>query len=359
MLNISDFTYDLPKNLIANTPTEPRDACKLLVFNRQTGQIQDKHFYDLPNLLTPNDVLVLNQTKVFPARLYGQKDTGGKCEILLLKQLNTNTYECIGTNLKLNIKIIFSENLTGQIISFDQIKFNLSGQELFQELNLIGHTPLPPYIHNTDSEQDLRQKYQTVYAKSGASAAAPTAGLHFTMDLLEKLKQKGAQIEFVTLNVGLGTFQNLRPENLQTKKLHSESFELTPDVASRLNSAKSAGKRIIAVGTTTTRVLESCAKVETGHAPSLQSRHPELVSGSGSTDIFIFPPYQFQFVDSLITNFHLSESSLLMLVSAFTTTPNTTEKFTNFSSAHLGRTYEHAKLSKYGFFSFGDAMWII
>lgn len=347
MLNISDFTYDLPKQLIANTPTSPRDACKLLVFNRQTGEVQNKHFFDLANLLTPNDVLVLNQTKVFPARLFGQKPTGGKCEILLLHQISSNTYECIGTNLKLDIKINFSHNLSGQIISFNQIEFNLSGQELLQELNLIGHTPLPPYIHNIDSEQDLRQKYQTVYAQSGASAAAPTAGLHFTTKLLEQLKQKNIQIEFVTLNVGLGTFQNLRPENLQTKKLHSESFELTPEVVTRLNSAKISGKRIIAVGTTTTRVLESCATNKT------------LIPQKNSTDIFLFPPYKFQFINSLITNFHLPESSLLMLVSAFTTTPNSPEKFTNFLSSNLGNAYQHAITNKYGFFSFGDAMWII
>jgi S-adenosylmethionine:tRNA ribosyltransferase-isomerase len=261
MLDIKSFSYSLPKTSIASTPATPRDHSKLLVLNRQTGGYQDLHFYDLADLLSENDVLVLNQTKVFPARLYGTKSTGGKCEILLLKQLATNSYECIGTNLKSNLKITFSSNLFGQIISHNTVQFNLSGLELLQEFNLIGHTPLPPYIvDNTDSETELRTKYQTVYAKTGSSAAAPTAGLHFTTELLEKLNQKNIQIEFVTLNVGLGTFQNLRPENLSTKTLHTESFDLEPAVATRLNLAKQDGKRIIAVGTTTTRVLETCTE---------------------------------------------------------------------------------------------------
>jgi len=346
MLDPKDFSYDLPTHLIANTPATPRDHSKLLVLNRQTGDLQDKHFYDLADLLTPSDVLVLNQTRVFPSRLYGKKNTGGKIEILLLNQTSTNTYDCIGTNLKPNLKINFDKHFFGIIKSYNNIEFNLSGLELLQTLDNLGHTPLPPYINNSDNEKELRQKYQTVYAKTGSSAAAPTAGLHFTQNLLSSLHAKGVQIEFVNLNVGLGTFQNLRPENIKTKTLHTENYELETDVATRLNKAKQDKKRIIAVGTTTTRVLETCCK------------NGVLIPQKSSTNIFIFPDYKFKFIDSLITNFHLSESSLLMLVSAFISYPNTTTHFQEFSKSKLGLTYIHAIKNNYRFFSFGDAMWI-
>lgn len=353
-LNLSDFSYHLPKAQIATNLSSPRDACKLLSLNRQTGQSQDSIFHQLSSKLTSKDVLIFNQTQVFPARLYGKKESGGKVEILLLKQLDSATWEAIGKLNTKNIqKIYFDQNLTAKILNINsesgllKIIFNQKGEEFYKTLSQIGYTPLPPYIDTLTPESQLRQNYQTVYAKDQGSAAAPTAGLHFTQSLLDSLKTKGVSLEFITLHVGLGTFQNLRPNNLLTKKLHSENFILNPDTAARLNLAKSQGKRIIAVGTTTVRVLETCAGADS-----------QLVPQAGATDIFLYPPYQFKFVDSLITNFHLPESSLLMLVSAFCSSPNTSQKFVNFSDSVLGQAYQHAIKNDYRLFSFGDAMWI-
>ena len=340
-LKISDYSYELPESLIADKPTDKRDHCRLLTLNKNTGQINHLHFYDILDLLTPNDVLVLNQSKVFPARLFGKKDSGGEIELLLIRQLKSDTWLSISKpRPKIGQQIIFSHNLIGEIIKSDpktgqiQIKFNYKNSQFFQILDKIGHTPIPPYIHSSQTEQQIRSEYQTVYAKETGSAAAPTAGLHFTKKLLSQLKAKGVQIEYVTLHVGLGTFQNLRPENIESKTLHSEFYEIKPSVAKRLNLAKESGKKIIAVGTTSVRTLESAFNNNC------------LNSGKNSTKIFIYPPYQFKFVDALITNFHLPESSLLMLVSAFA------------GRDKILKSYQEAVNQRYRFFSFGDAMFI-
>jgi len=343
----ANFKYHLPPHLIATTPSKPRDACRLMCLDRQTGIIKHGYFFDLIDYLTPNDVLVLNQSKVFPARIFGQKSTGGKVELLLLHQVDRFTWAAISKpGLKPGAKLQFPQGLLGEvtsgIISTGEIniKFNQERDHFFEILNDIGSTPIPPYINSPTSEINLRRDYQTVYAKKVGSAAAPTAGLHFTPDLLTKLKNKGVQIEYITLHVGLGTFQPLRPENIRSKKLHLEHFEITADVAARLQKAKTAGKRIIAVGTTSARALETTS-------PS-----------TNTTDIFIYPPYKFKFIDGLITNFHLPESSLLMMVSAFISHPNTPHHFKDFLSSSIGRAYTEAIKNEYRFFSFGDACWI-
>lgn len=340
-LDIKDYFYNLPENLIADKPSKKRDHCRLLTLKKSSGKINHLHFFDIANLLGPNDVLVLNQSKVFPARLFGKKNTGGNIEVLLIHQIKNDTWLAISKpRPKVGQEIFFDHNLIGKVLKSDpitgqiEIKFNYKNNYFFQVLDRIGHTPLPPYIKNSQTEKTIRSEYQTVYAKPIGSAAAPTAGLHFTKELLLKLKQKGVQIEYITLHVGLGTFQNLRPENLESKTLHSEFYEIKPAVAQRLNQAKKSGKRIIAVGTTSVRTLESACNKKC------------LNSGKNSTQIFILPPYKFKFVDALITNFHLPESSLLMLVSAFATK----EKIFN--------AYQEAIKNKYRFFSFGDAMLI-
>ncbi len=348
-MNLADFDYDLPQELIAHFPTTPRDHSRLLVLNRSTSKISHHHFYDLPNLLTKNDVLVFNQTKVFPARLHGTKDSGGKMQILLLKKLTKDLWHALcKPGLKLNQRLIFGGiPATVTQVSPDgsvEIKFIGLTQA---KINLLGQTPLPPYIHSPLSQTSLKHKYQTTYAKNIGSAAAPTAGLHFTKKLLQELKQKGIQQEFVTLHVGLGTFKPPTAEQLNQGVLHTEDFYLGEDTTARLNQAKAAGKRLIAVGTTTTRVLESCTN-DSG----------VLIPQNASTDIFIKPTYKFKFVDALITNFHLPQSSLLMLVSAFISYPNTKHKFTNFLSSSSGQVYLQAINNKYRFFSFGDAMFI-
>lgn len=337
ILDPLDFDYQLPPKLIANKPSTRRDSCRLMIINRKNGSITHKKFSDLLDLLTPNDVLVLNQSKVFPARIYGQKTSGGQVELLLLNATDNFTWEVISRpGLKINTQIIFPRNLNGIIIAENKIKFNLPKNKLFKLLNLIGTTPTPPYIKTESPESIIRKQYQTVYAKDIGSAAAPTAGLHFTKSLLLKLKKNGVQIEYLTLHVGLGTFQPLRKENLANHTLHHEFYEISPAVAGRLNLAKKQGKRIISVGTTSVRTLESAIN-STGNLTKL----------SGSTNLFIYPGIKFNFVDSLITNFHLPQSSLLMLVSALATWPL------------IQKAYLDAISRRYRFFSFGDAMWII
>jgi S-adenosylmethionine:tRNA ribosyltransferase-isomerase len=341
-LKIKDYSYSLPKNLIANQPSIKRDHCRLLTLNKNTGDISHLHFYDIVDLLGQNDVLVLNQSKVFPARLFGKKNSGGEIELLLIRQLKSDTWLSISKpRPKVGQKLIFSQKLLGEVIKSNpktgqiQIKFNYKNNQFFQILNKIGFTPIPPYIHSSQTEQQIRSEYQTIYAKEIGSAAAPTAGLHFTKNLLDKLKKKGVQIEYIILHVGLGTFQNLRPENIKSHTLHSEFYEIKPSVAKRLNSAKKSGKRIIAVGTTSVRTLES----------AVNKKH-QIIASKKSTNIFIYPPFKFKFVDCLITNFHLPESSLLMLVSAFA------------SKDKIFKAYQEAINQKYHFFSFGDAMFI-
>lgn len=331
------FDYHLPPNLIADSPVSPRDHCRLLLFNKTNKEICHQHFYNLIDQLTPNDVLILNQTKVFPARLLGKKTTGGKVEILLLETLRAKVWRGIAKpGLKINTTVSFDQGLTGIINKFYpntgeiDIEFNQTYLQILKTINKIGHTPIPPYIHSNLTETQLRNSYQTIYAKAIGSAAAPTAGLHFTQDLLKKLIKKGITVEYVTLHVGLGTFQPLRQSNIDSGKLHHEYYQIKPETIKRLLKYKTLGKRLIAVGTTTVRTLESYALTK---------------KLSGTTDLFIYPPFKFRFIDSLITNFHLPKSSLLMLVTAFT-------------GSSLNSVYQSAIDNKYRFFSFGDAMWI-
>jgi S-adenosylmethionine:tRNA ribosyltransferase-isomerase len=323
------YLYHLPKELIANSPAKPRDHSRLMVIDQKTGQLSHHHFYDLPKLLNPSDVLVFNDTKVFPARLHGVKSTGGNVEILLLKEQEKGLWEVISHPcLKPGQEIKIANKLTAVVIDKNHIKFPITIN--YSLLTKVGKTPLPPYIKSHASENILRKQYQTIYAKNQGSAAAPTAGLHFTSRLLKQLMTNDYQLEYLTLHVGLGTFKPPTSDQIISGKLHSEYFELDPITAQHLNHAKSEGRRVIAVGTTTTRVLESCAQ-------------PLLSPRSGETDIFIQPGYKFKFVDGLITNFHLPGSSLIMLVSAFSSWPI------------IKHAYEQAIRSNYRFYSFGDA----
>ena len=353
-MKIEDFDYDLPKNLIAHHPAEPRDSSGLMVVERVSHLIKHRKFSDLPDLLTQNDVLVFNQSKVIPARLIGKKPTGGKVEILLLRELNEAEWECISKpGLKIGQQINLDLGLDAKVLSKKTngvitLAFHPKGVKLIKLIEQIGLTPLPPYINPSQGEKELREIYQTVYANTPGSSAAPTAGLHFTKKLLERLSKKGVQMEFVTLHVGLGTFRPVVQEQLDSKKLHSEWYQIDKEVSDRLNKAKSEGKRIIAVGTTTTRVLESSSDAKGKLAPSV-----------GETNIFIYPPYKYRFVDSLITNFHIPKSSLLMLVSAYVSKPNTNADFEDFHSCLIGKAYKEAVKKKYRFYSFGDAMLIV
>lgn len=333
----SSYFYDLPPELIAQTPMQPRDSSRLLVFDRSSKTIQDKHFYDIIDFLKPDDVLVLNSTKVLPARLFGIKiSTGAKIEILLHKRLDLKNWEIILKPFKrvsVGTQIRFSDNLCGTITQkFDEglcnICFEYEG--VFEDIIFqIGTMPLPPYIHQKLTQQE---RYQTIYCKQLGSSAAPTAGLHWTEELLQKAKQKGVRIVEVVLHVGLGTFRPVKEDDITKHPMHTEKYILSQQNADILNNAKKNGQRIIAVGTTSVRVLESCA-----------DRQGHVVAGSGETNIFIYPPYQFKMVDGLVTNFHLPESTLIMLVSAFCGYQNTMD------------IYKHAVEEKYRFFSFGDA----
>lgn len=352
-MDLLDFDFVLPKSLIGQTAIEPRDSCRLLMYQRNSKQISHHVFGDLTRILDDNTVLVLNDTKVFPARLFGVKNTGGKTEILLLKQLSQNCYSAIGKGKnKVGTKIVFSPDLSGEITKNNEgeveITFNQSGFALIEKIDQLGKTPLPPYIQSVVKEKDLRIQYQTIYAKEKGSAAAPTAGLHFTDKLLEKLKDKGVQIEKVTLHVGLGTFKPVTEEQVISKTLHTECFIVSDETANNLNEAKKLGKKIIAVGTTSCRLLET-----------LSNQEGIITSGQGETNIFIQPGYRFKFVDGLITNFHLPSTSLLMLVSALTLSPNTSEELKKFSDSPIGMIYQEAIKEKYKFFSFGDAMLVL
>lgn len=350
-MDISKFEYHLPKNLIAQKPLVKRDHSKLLVIDRKTKLITSKHFFDLPEILNPNDVLVLNKTKVFPARIYGKKDTGGKVEILLTKKINNDTWDVmVKPGIKTGTKIsfgLFSGIKISENHETSRVQFSINNTELFNQLGTIGHTPIPPYIHFRKSEKDLRDEYQTVYAKTKGSIAAPTAGFHFTKELLNKLKKKGIQIEYVTLHVGLGTFAPIKESDISKHKIHSEYFKLDKKTTENLNNAKKEGKRIITVGTTSTRVLETCS-----------NQKGVLKENSAYTNIFIYPPYKFKFVDCLITNFHLPKTTLLALVSAIVSSPNTKEKFRSFESSLMGKAYKKAIEKSYRFYSFGDSSFI-
>jgi S-adenosylmethionine:tRNA ribosyltransferase-isomerase len=360
-LKPTDFHYDLPPERIAQFPLEPRDSSRLLVLDRNSGSLHHHHFSDLADLLTPNDILVRNNTKVIPARIFGTKQTGGKAEILLIRAISLqpdgDVWECLTKpGLKLGQTVTFGESssLSATCVEIHEytryLKFSCTSQTFWNKLNTLGHTPIPPYIHwNTDDEKRLREVYQTTYAKITGSVAAPTAGLHFTTELDTKLRQKGVEILEVTLHVGLGTFLPVQDAQLANGELHQEFCEITPEVAAAITAAKVAGKRIIAVGTTTVRTVESAARVSTDGT---------LSAFAGPTTLFIRPGFPFKIVDSMVTNFHLPDSSLLMLLSAFVSAPNTAHPFENFAKSTVGRAYDSAIQEQYRFFSFGDAMWI-
>ncbi len=358
-LTIKQFDYQLPDDLIAQRPVEPRDTSQLLLVNRIQQQI--KHglqFKKLGQALPAQSILVRNNTKVIPARIIGHKPTGGKTELLLLKRQQIKkkgeVWKCLtkpGLNQGQTVK--FKNKLAGKCTAVQGytrlIEFNQTQQQLLTSLDQIGQTPTPPYIEwKAEDELQLRKKYQTVYAKIKGSAAAPTAGLHFTPSLNQELRKQGIKIKEVTLHVGLGTFQPVKEENVADHKMHSEWFELDKTTAQELNRAKKNKHPIIAVGTTTTRVLETCADEEGLLKPK-----------SGETDIFIKPGYKFKFINGLITNFHLPQSTLLMLVSAFCTKPNTNHEFKEFKQTLVGQAYQQAIENKYRFYSFGDAMLIV
>ena len=336
-MKTSDFYFDLPKEFIAQTPRYPRDHAKLLVYDKTTKQVEHKHFYDICDYLNENDCLVINETRVLPARLFGTRaDTGSFIEFLLLKRIDTNSWEILarpGKKAKVGQKFNFGNELFATVTDVLEdgnriVKFEFDG--VFEEiLDRLGSMPLPPYI--TEKLED-KEMYQTVYSRELGSAAAPTAGLHFTPELLDKIKQKGVTVVPVLLHVGLGTFRPVKVDDVLNHKMHSEYYSVSQDAADKINACREKGGRIFCVGTTSCRTLESATTSE-----------GKVLSQSGDTDIFIYPGYKFKAVDALITNFHLPESTLLMLVSAL----SSTEEILN--------VYEIAKENDYRFFSFGDA----
>lgn len=339
---LKDYYYDLPERLIAQTPLNDRSSSRLMVLNRKDKSIEHKHFSDVLDYLNEGDCLVLNDTKVIPARLYGEKEnTGGQIEIVLLKRMTDTKWEVMtrpGKKMKPGARAVFGNGeLKCTVESVTEgglriVDFEFDG--IFEEvLDKLGQMPLPPYI--TEKLED-KDRYQTVYAKNSGSAAAPTAGLHFTNDLLEKIKAKGVKIAYLTLHVGLGTFRPVKVENIKTHKMHSEFYEISEETAKIVNETKKSGGRIISVGTTSTRTLEAAA-----------DKDGNITASNGWTDIFIYPGYKFKTVDSLITNFHLPESTLLMLVSAL------------YDREEVLKAYECAVEQEYRFFSFGDAMMVI
>lgn len=338
---LNDYEYFLPDELIGQAPTEPRDHSKLMLVNKKNNSIEHKHFYDIIDYLSVGDVLVRNSTKVIPARIFGHKETGGSLEILLIKRVDIDTWECLlkpAKKLKLGQKIYIGTNneLIAELIEIKDdgnrcLKFFYEGS--FEEnLDKLGNMPLPPYISKALKTKD---RYQTVYAIKGESVAAPTAGLHFTQELLDRIAAKGIEIVDIFLEVGLGTFRPVQTENVLEHKMHEEYFEIPEKSATIINKAKLEGRRIISVGTTATRALESSV-----------DENGKLIAQRKNTSIFIYPGYKFKIVDGLITNFHLPKSTLLMLVSAF------------YNREKMLDIYNIAVKEKYHFFSFGDAMFI-
>ena len=341
-MNTADFDFHLPEELIAQTPLEKRDASKLLIVNRKTGEFQDRHFHSIIDMLEAGDALVMNDTRVLPARLYGQKEeTGGHVELLLLKNIAGDEWEVLAKpakRLKVGTRVSFGDGRLSALVTEELshggriVRFDYQG--IFLEvLESLGEMPLPPYIHE---KLDDRERYQTVYAKESGSAAAPTAGLHFTKELLEEIQAKGIHLVYLTLHVGLGTFRPVSVDNLDEHEMHSEFYQLSEEAATTLRSVKENGGRVIAVGTTSIRTLETIGSKFNG----------QIQADSGWTNIFIKPGYQWKVVDAFSTNFHLPKSTLVMLVSAF-----------------AGRelvldAYQHAINEQYRFFSFGDAMFI-
>lgn len=340
MLKTSDFYYNLPEELIAQTPVYPRDGSRLLVYDRKKDEVSHRIFRDIGDYLQKGDVLVVNNTKVYPARIYARTAHGGKAEILLLKRINLTDWEVLvkpGKKCREGTVLTVGEELSAEILSRTEeggriVRFRFEG--VFEDvLSRVGEMPLPPYIHEKLRDQS---RYQTVYCKEEGSAAAPTAGLHFTLELMDALRAKGVEFVEVNLNVGLGTFRPVKVEDVTAHKMHTESYSVPEEAAERINAAKREGRRVIAVGTTSVRTLESAAD-ENGVVRACR----------GDTDIFIYPPYRFKVADGLVTNFHLPESTLIMLVAAFT------------SREKILELYELAVREKYRFFSFGDAMLIL
>lgn len=339
-MKTSDFYYDLPPELIAQTPLQRRDGSRLMVLNKETGEVEHKHFFDLPSYLRPGDCLVVNNSRVLPARLIGRRETGGVSEVLLLTEKGDNVWKCLvrpGKKLRTGAKVIFGDGqLVAEIMEVlpdgnRLVKFHYEGifLEILEEL---GRMPLPPYIKEELQDQE---RYQTVYSKVPGSAAAPTAGLHFTPELLEQVKAMGVDIAYVTLHVGLGTFRPVKVDDVETHDMHSEYCMVPQEAADIINATKQRGGRVICVGTTSCRTIESFANEDGTMDPH-----------AGWTKIFIYPGYRFKCLDALVTNFHLPESTLVMLVSALA------------GKEHIMNAYEEAVKEKYRFFSFGDAMFI-
>jgi S-adenosylmethionine:tRNA ribosyltransferase-isomerase len=352
----AEFDYELPPALIAQTPIEPRDASRLMVVNRESGEITHRHFRDLPEFLYSGDLLVYNESRVIPARLFARKPTGGQVEILLLRQRAANTWETLvgGKRVRPGLRLALLDGAGGRptgieaevieagergmrVLAFDQPVLPLADE--------VGVTPLPPYIHTPLQDAE---RYQTIYARQPGSAAAPTAGLHFTPDLLHQLRDMGVHSAFVTLHIGLDTFRPVSEEHIEAHQMHTEHGVLTPEVTQQVNQAKLAGKRVIAVGTTSVRVLETAAlKAGGGETCAENCPWQSVAAFAGDTSLFIYPGYEFRAVDAMITNFHLPRSTLLMLVAAFT------------GKELLDHAYAEAIHERYRFYSFGDAMLVV
>ena len=345
---VSDFDYELPEELIAQLPADKRENSKMMVLERSSHKIQHKHFYDIVDLIDENSILVLNNTKVMPARLYGMKEeTGAKIEVFLLKQLEGKTWETLikpSKRVKEGTIIKISDELSAKAIEKTEedggwiVEMIYEGN-ILEVLHRNGNIPLPPYIERKLANEDIKkldfERYQTVYAKDEGSVAAPTAGLHFTKEILQKLQDKGVEIAYVTLNVGLGTFRPVKCENILEHKMHSETFEISEETARKINEAKAKGKKLVAVGTTTVRTLETTYQ-----------KYGCIKACHDHSELFIYPPYEFKVIDELITNFHLPKSTLLMLVSALA------------GKDFIFEAYKEAIKNKYRFFSYGDCMFI-
>jgi len=356
-MKIRDYDFELPEGLIADYPVAQRDCSRLLVLDRNSKSTDHRQFYEVADYLQRGDILVLNNSKVYPARLFGQKHSGGKVQVLLNREIKNGLWEVVGKGLKVGVEIVFDGGaLVGKVMQKEndtyQIDFNLRGNDFFQEVEKIGQIPLPPYIEKKRLNGKLvdfddKSSYQTVYAKETGSVAAPTAGLHFTPALLEKLRRKGIKILEITLHVGLGTFQPIKTENIEDHEIHSESYEIKASVLKEILAAKANKRKVFAVGTTSTRVLEhlfSCE--EKGIKRLVEAEEDEMIL-SGQTRIYIYPGYRFRCVDAMITNFHLPKSSLMLLVSAFA------------DRDLMMKTYQEAIERKYRFYSYGDAMIIL
>ncbi len=366
LMKLSDFDYNLPRELIAQKPAKPRNHSRLLVLDKKSGKIEHKHFYNIIDFLQAGDVLVLNNSKVFPARLIGnKKETGGKMEVFLHRRQNDSVWQCMlgGRGAKVGLMVVFNKGLEGEVIKNNndgtwEVKFNKAREAMIKVVNQIGQVPLPPYIKRHNSKKSDVDNYQTVYADKIGSVAAPTAGLHFTPSLLKKIKSKGVKVLYVTLHVGLGTFSPVKVDDLTKHKMHAEWVEIKKETLQEIIKAKKEKKRIVAVGTTSARTLESFFSVILSVAKNpenwrinhgilrLDKSGLRMTDYSGWTDIFIYPGYKFKVVDSLITNFHLPKSSLIMLISALA------------GSNKIKKAYREAIKKKYRFYSYGDAMFI-